>query len=120
MNETIINISNDFNIPKKLSNDANKAWEVLIEFLNENDNELLNESKNEKLFSREFKDLKDDKYFKNSLFFIHHNDYDNRLKKWFSYNHKDENFKKLYNFLKERKYYVDKFNKNVSGIFIGF
>jgi len=113
--ETTINISSDFNIPKKLEPESHQAWSALIEFLHSEDPDLIRTHKNEKIFSRDFKDLKEDFFFQDAYFFIHHNHYDNRLKKWFSY--EGEDYKRMYNFLKNKGYFVERHNTNVSGIF---
>jgi hypothetical protein len=112
----------DFSLPHSLYDYENskKVHEVLIDFLKENDPDLfINPDTNDKLFSREYKYARQQPAFKNTLFFIHHNN--NKLSKWLSYNSKEENFKKLYQRLKDHGFYIDIFeNGIVSGVFMGF
>ncbi len=112
----------DFSLPHSLYNydDGKRAHEVLIQFLKLHDPDLfINPDTQDKLFSREYKYARQQNSFKDALFFIHHNN--DRLKKWFSYDRTEENFKTLYQFLKDRGFYVDIFEKGiVSGVFKGF
>ncbi len=121
MKEETINISDDFSLPKKLLHPkAQNAWQAIIEFLyhedQKNNTQILRSKTGNKIFSREFKDLRDEGFFETTMFFIHHNELDNRLKKWFNYN--DDNFKNLFNFLKKKDFFVEKYDEDVSGIFI--
>jgi|LauGreDrversion4_2_1035121.scaffolds.fasta_scaffold09469_1 hypothetical protein len=112
----------DFSLPHSLYDyeNAKIVHECLVDFLKENDAELfINPDTQDKLFSREYKYARQQYAFKDALFFIHHNN--DRLNKWFSYNIKESNFKKLYKSLKIKGFYVDVFEDgNVSGIFKGF
>ncbi len=112
----------DFSLPHSLYDyeNAKIAHTYLIEFLKENDPELfINPDTQDKLFSREYKYARQQNSFKDTLFFIHYNN--PRLNKWFSYDMKDKNFKKLYQFLKDKGFYVDFFEEGiVGGIFKGF
>lgn len=109
----------DFSLPKNLNNFeyAKLAHESLISFFKENDIESFNLRKNEKLFSKEYKYARDHDYFDGALFFIHHDD---RLNKWLSHDRKEEKFKKIYVYLKDKGFYLDKFENDVSCIFISF
>lgn len=110
----------DLSLPASLYDyeTSKKAHQILIQFLKENDPALFNSiNQNDKMLSREYKHARQREYYDQALFFIHHND---RLKKWFSYNRQEENFNKLYCYLKDRGFYVDIFEKGVSGMFRGF
>jgi len=109
----------DFSLPKNLNNFeyAKLAHESLISFLKENDNDSLTLRNNEKVFSKEYKYARDQRYFDGALFFIHHDD---RLNKWLSHDRKEEKFKKIYTYLKNKGFYLDKFENGVSCIFISF
>lgn len=110
----------DFSIPHFLQNYdySKKAHRILIEFLKKEDPNIFKLVKNDKLFSREYKYARQRSAFDNALFFIHHSD--ERLSKWFSYDRKEENFKKLYDHLKDWGFFVDFFEDGVSAVFIGF
>jgi hypothetical protein len=110
----------DFSIPHFLQQQdyCKKAHHALIEFLKLEDPTIFNTIKNDKLFSREYKYARQRDAFSHALFFIHHSD--ERLSKWFSYDRKEENFKKLYNHLRDWGFFVDFFENGVSAVFIGF
>ena len=110
----------DLSLPHSLYDyeTSKKIHTCLIEFFKEHDPTLFqNLSQNDKMLSREYKTARQSDYYNQALFFIHHND---RLKKWFSYDRRDENFNKLYCYLRDRGFYVDLFEKGVSGMFRGF
>jgi hypothetical protein len=110
----------DLSLPASLYDyeTSKKAHQALIQFLKEHDPALFNSiNQNDKMLSREYKHARQREYYNQALFFIHHND---RLKKWFSYDRQEENFNKLYCYLKDRGFYVDVFEKGVSGMFRGF
>lgn len=110
----------DYSIPRSLNEckysiSAHKAF---ILFLKENENELLIQNTNNKVFSREYLDFRKKELYDDALFFIHHEN--NILNKYFSYDFKDENFNKLYKHMKKYGFYVNFIEYKTSGMFRGF